>query len=235
MGSSTAACFSMDHKITALKVQKRNQNRINVYLDGEYAFPIARIVGAWLQIGQEISDEKIKDLRDQDTREVAFQRALRFLSYRPRSETEVQRKLTELGFDEATILITMQRLQDASLIKDEQFARDWVENRSSFRPRSRRVLAMELRQKGVADQIIQSTLDETVDEDELAYQAAIQKARRWAGLGWLEFRERLSAYLMRRGFSYGTISGLVHRVWTDLQSAGDNGTTTINTETDEEK
>lgn len=224
----------MDRKITALKVQKRNPNRINVYLDGEYVFAVARIVGAWLQIGQELGEDKIATLREQDTREVAYQRALKFLNYRPRSESEIRRKLGELGFDEPIIVETLDRLREAALISDDRFARDWVENRSSFRPRSRRVMAMELRQKGVADDAIQKALDETVEEDKLAYQAAIQKARRWQGLEWPEFRERLGAYLMRRGFSYGTISGLVHQVWSELQAARDGDTTAEHTMTDEE-
>jgi regulatory protein len=227
-------CVLMDQKITALKVQKRNPNRINVYLDGEYAFPVARIVGAWLQVGLELSEEKIAALREQDTKEVAFQRALKFLNYRPRSETEVRKKLNELGFDESVMDETLDRLRQNGLISDDRFAREWVENRSTFRPRSRRLLALELRQKGVADEIIQDALDETVDEDELAYQAAIRKARRWENLEWAEFRERLSAYLMRRGFSYGTISGLVNKIWTDLQSARDGGTVVDHTDKNEE-
>ena len=225
----------MDKQITALKIQKRNPNRINVYLDGSYAFPIARIVGAWLQIGQVLTEEKIAALRTQDTKEVAFQRALNFLSYRPRSESEVLRKLTEIGFDETVIAETIERLRRANLISDTQFAKEWVENRSTFRPRGRRILALELRQKGVADDVIQEALDETVDEDELAYQAAIQKSRRWADLEYAAFRERLSAYLMRRGFSYGTISNLVQRVWSDLQESRDTGTTAEHTETGEDE
>lgn len=232
---SAAVCFSMDKQITALKVQKRNPNRINVYLDGEYAFPVARIVGAWLQIGQVLSEEKIASLRAADTKEVAYQRALNLLSYRPRSEAEVQRKLTEAGFDETVIADTMERLRSANLISDTQFAKEWIENRSTFRPRGRRILAMELRQKGVADDVIQSALDGTVDEDELAYQAAVRKARRWADLEYAAFRERLSAYLLRRGFSYGTISDLVQRVWSDLQDARDTGTTDVYTGSDEEE
>jgi regulatory protein len=225
----------MDRKITALKVQKRNPNRVNVYLDGEYAFPVARIVGAWLQVGQDLDEAKIAALREQDTKEVAFQRALRLLSYRPRSETEVRRKLIEQGFDEVVVAEILERLRQNRLVSDDQFAHDWVENRSSFRPRGRRVLKMELRQKGVAEDIIDKALDETVDEDELAYQAAIRKVRRWEGLEWAEFRERLSAYLMRRGFSYGTISSLVPRVWSEVQSARDDGTATGQNETGEEE
>ncbi len=234
-GKSAAVCFFMDKQITALKIQKRNPNRINVYLDGEYAFPVARIVGAWLQVGQVLSEEKIVALRDQDTREVAYQRALRFLNYRPRSEMEIQRKLAEIGFDESVIAETMERLRNANLISDTRFAREWVENRSAFRPRGRRVLAMELRQKGLADDVIQRALEETVDEEELAYQAAMRKGRRWAELDYAAFRERLSAFLMRRGFSYGTISSLVQRVWDDLQTARDTGATDVYIDTGEEE
>lgn len=227
--------FLMDREITALKAQKRNPNRINVYLDGEYAFAVARIVGAWLYVGLVLTDEKITALTEQDTREVAYLRALRFIGYRPRSEIEVQRKLSQLGFSEQVIEEILERLRNNGGLGDEKFAQDWVENRTTFRPRSHRVMAMELRQKGVAEELIQKALDEAVDEDKLAYQAALSRARRWAGLDWAEFRERLSAYLMRRGFSYGTISGLVHQVWTDLQSSAQDGDNHQITGMDEEE
>lgn len=226
--------LSMDRTITGLKAQKRNPNRINVYLDGEYAFAVARIVGAWLFVGQVLDDERISSLQQQDTREVAYQRALRALSYRPRSETEVKRKLSELGFNQEVIDETVDRLRSAGLLGDNQFARAWVENRSTFRPRSRRFLAIELRQKGVADDVIQDALDETVDEDQLAYQAALRRVHRWAGLEWAEFRERLTAYLGRLGFSYGTISAVVQKVWSDLQAARSSDTPEDHTEIDEE-
>ena len=54
----------MNQKITALKAQKRNPNRVNVYLDGNFAFGVARIVAAWLNIGQELSPEKVASLHN---------------------------------------------------------------------------------------------------------------------------------------------------------------------------
>jgi len=212
----------MDREITALKAQKKNPNRISVFLDGEYAFGLARIVAAWLRIGQKLSETEIERLKQQDTVEVAFQRGLRFLSYRPRSENEVQRKLSEQGFAEDVVDATIQRLKENRLLGDEQFARDWVENRSTFRPRSKKMLAMELRQKGVAEEEIQQALDETGDESSLAYQSASKYAHRLAGTDWETFRKRLGAYLMRRGFSYGTIAPVLRQVWEEtLASSGD--------------
>ena len=226
-GSSTVVCFySMDREITALKAQIKNPNRISVFLDGEYAFGLARIVAAWLRIGQILSEAEIERLKQQDTFEVAFQRALNFLSYRPRSEAEIQRKLSEQGFLPEVVDATIQRLKENNVLGDARFARDWVENRSTFRPRSKRMLAMELRQKGVAEEEIQNALAETEDESSLAYQSASKYAHRLAGTDWETFRKRLGAYLMRRGFSYGTIAPVLRQVWEETHaSPGDENLT----------
>lgn len=217
---------SMDQEITALKAQKKNPNRISVYLDGEYAFGLARIVAAWLRIGQRLSEADLNRLKQQDTLEVAYQKSLHFLGYRPRSEAEIQRKLSEQGFEEGVVNGTIQRLKENGFLGDEQFARDWVENRTTFRPRSKRVLAMELRQKGVDEEAIQRALAETGDEDNLAYQTAIKYAHRLASVDWETFRKRLGAYLMRRGFSYGTIAPILRQVWDETHSSAESANLT---------
>lgn len=213
----------MDQKITALKVQKRNPNRVNVYLDGKFAFGISRIVSAWLNVGQILTEEKILSLQREDTDEVAFQHALKVLSYRPRSVHEVQKKLKENGFDETVVRSVIARLEKDGLVKDQSFAQAWVENRTVFHPRSRKLIALELRQKGVPDEVVQNALAAgAMDDDTLAYQSAIQYTRRLKGLEWPEFRKKLSAYLLRRGFSFETVSPLLRRVWDELQQrAGD--------------
>jgi regulatory protein len=209
----------MDQKITALKAQKKNPNRINVYLDGTYAFGLARIVAAWLTIGQDLSEEDINRLKQQDTTEVAYLKGLRFLGVRSRSEAEIQRKLSEQGFEPAVVEATLQRLKKNGYIGDEKFAKEWVENRSTFRPRGRRLMALELRQKGVPGDAIEKALAETSDESSLAYQSAVKYARRLAGSDWETFRKRLGAYLMRRGFSYGTIAPVLRQVWEETHSS----------------
>ncbi|MDR3572923.1 MAG: RecX family transcriptional regulator [Anaerolineaceae bacterium] len=207
----------MDQKITALKAQKRNPNRINIYLDGIFAFGLARVVAAWLQVGQILSDEKINALQNEDTFEVAYQKSLNLLGYRPRSENEVRRKLIEKGFSGEVIGSVLERLKTSGLIEDRQFAKIWIENRAAFRPRSHRLMAIELRQKGVTDDAIQEALDSSVDDATLAYEAAVRYSRRLSGLEWGEFRERMSAYLRRRGFSYGTITVVVQRLWSEMK------------------
>jgi len=204
----------MMKKITALVVQKRNPNRVNIYLDGEYAFGLARIVAAWLRVGSELDEEKIKQMQVEEARERALQQALLFLSYRPRSESEIRQNLRKHEYPDEVIDLTLERLRQDGLANDNEFGRAWVENRSTFRPRSRRMMAMELRQKGLDQESVSSAV-ENVDDEALAYEAAQKRAPRFKDLEWIEFRKKLSEFLARRGFSYSVIAPVVTRIWNE--------------------
>lgn len=190
---------------------------MNVYLDGEFAFGLSRIVAAWLRVGQTLNDEKIRSLQQEETREVAYQRALHYLSFRPRSEAEVRRKLIEKGFDQPLVEEIVERLKTERWLGDADFARMWTENRTTFRPRSRRLLRFELRQKGISEDHIEQALNPLVEESELAYQAGIRYARKLTSLQQDVFRKRLTAFLARRGFSYGTIAPVVRRICSERE------------------
>jgi len=208
---------AMNHKITALSVQKRNHQRVNVFLDDEFAFGLTRFVAAWLEVGQEINDEKITQLRDEDAREAAYQQAIKFISYRPRTETEIRRNLAQHQVPEELVNDTLERLRQAGLVNDEVFAQEWVENRNDLRPRSRRALAYELKQKGIDPQIIEQSLEEINDEP-LAYQAAFRHANKLRNLEWQDFRQKMYAFLARRGFNYEVSQPVVARVWGEIHA-----------------
>jgi regulatory protein len=211
----------MDRTVTALTAQKRNPNRINVFLDGEFSFGLSRIVAAWLRIGEELSEEKIARLKEQDTLEVATQRAIELLSYRPRSEAEIRKRLADHGFGVENIEAVLERLRKSGLVSDENFARAWVDNRVTFRPRSRRMVAVELRQKGVSEETIDQALNELPDDDDLAYQSGLRYAPRLENLELDDFRKKMAGFLGRKGFSYGTVAEVTRRIWKELREKAD--------------
>jgi regulatory protein len=208
-------------RITALTAQKHNPNRLNVFLDGDFAFGIERIVAAWLSVGDEVDPEKVQTLLQNDELEKAYLRSLRLLSIRVRSVYEISHRLEEAGYSPETIENTILRLQSAGLLSDSEFARTWVENRCTFRPRAKRALVYELRQKGIIDQEIQSAIS-NLDETKLAQQAAEKVAPRLQKMPFDEFRKKLFGYLSRRGFSYGTSNEVIQITWQN---------THVNTET----
>jgi len=201
-------------KITAIVAQKKHPNRVNIHLDGEFAFGLAKITAAWLRVGQELDEKKIEQLQAEDARERALQQALLFLSYRARSESEIRQNLRKHEIPETVIEETIGRLRRDGLANDDQFASAWVENRSTFRPRSRRMMALELRQKGLDDESMKSALKD-VDDDALAYEAALKRAPRFKSLEWSEFRKKLSDFLARRGFPYSVVAPVVSRIWNE--------------------
>ena len=184
-------------------------------MDGHYAFGLAAIEAAKLRRDQVLSDEDIERLKKRDSFEKAHDRALHFLSYRPRSEAEVRRYLQGKAVSPAVEEEVVERLTRAKLLDDLAFARYWVENRESFKPRGLHMLRYELRQKGVDAKIIAQSLAD-LDEEESAYRAATQRGRRLAHLDQASFRQKLSAYLLRRGFPYGVVNPTVERIWQEL-------------------
>lgn len=205
----------MAGKVTGLSAQKRNRRRINVYVEGQFAFGLAAVVATRLQVGQYLSDSDIEELETADSQQVAYDKALHFLSFRPRSMDEVRRNLSEKGFAEMTIEATLHRLEAAGLVNDLEFTQFWVEQREQFRPRGTAMLRHELRQKGVADETIALSLEQ-VDEEELAYQAAYRQAERLSALPPKDFGRKLGSFLSRRGFPYPIVRETVTRLRKEL-------------------
>ena len=204
--------------ITALEFQKGNKERVNVYLDGVYAFGLSAVIAAThLRRGQVLSDAEIATLQALDEQERAYEQVLRFLRYRPRSRAEVERYLQRKRFAEEIITRVMTRLQDAGYLDDEAFARFWVENRQHFRPRSRRALGIELRQKGVEREVVQEVVSEQ-DDEEAAWQAIEARLSRWSALSQEQLRRKLSDFLARRGFHYETIHAVYRRACQALRT-----------------
>jgi regulatory protein len=203
----------MAGRITAIRVQKRNLNRANVYIDDQFAFGLELVEAAKLSRGQCLSDQDIAALKTVDEVGRAYESAMRFLSYRPRSRSEVVQRLRKKDFPEPAIEAALERLVRVGLLDDRAFAEYWISNRVQFKPRGRYALRHELRQKGVASSIIEGLLEE-LDETENAYRAAMQRLNRWERLDSEAAQRKLSAYLQRRGFGYGVIQ----EVWKRIQA-----------------
>lgn len=197
--------------ITALEVQKRDKERVNVFIDGEFVFGLNLLDAARLRKGQVLSEAEIAVLREADAVVQAVNTAAHFLSYRPRSEQEVRRNLTEKETPEAVIDAAIERLRGLGYLDDAAFARYWVENRSQFKPLSHRALRQELRQKGLTDASIAEVLSEQ-NESDLAYKAATTQLRKLRNRSLREFKTKMNAFLQRRGFSYSTTQDVVTRL-----------------------
>ena len=207
--------------ITRLEVQKRNDQRVKVYLDDSYAFSLTLDEAMKLRKGQVLTAEEIQALRNDDDVIRAVDRAARFIAYRPRSEQEVRRNLKEKDTDEAVIDRAIEWLSGLGYLDDQAFAAFWVKDRNTFKPTSPRALRYELRQKGVSEAIIADVLAE-IEAGDAAYRAAESQARKLRGSSKEKFRAKLNGFLQRRGFSYGDARTAITELMQTLEDTDPN-------------
>ena len=208
----------MKKTITEINAQKRNRRRVNISLDGSYAFSLDRLTAAWLQVGRELSDAEIEQLQTRDEVEIGFNQALNLLSYRSRSALEMTRYLEGKGYAPTTLQAVLVRLEEEGLLNDDRFAKEWIENRNTFRPRSQSQLKAELRFKGLAESAIDSAIEESgVDDATLAMAAARKQVRRYHSPDYETYRKKLGNALLRRGFSYATVNETLRTLWNEMQ------------------
>ena len=206
-------------EITGLHTGKRREKRVNVFLDGKFAFSLQADVAVKedLQVGQELTANQIEALATSDRMQRCFNAATRYLSYRPRSESEIRQRLQQRGFDGDGIEAALTRLKEQGLVDDAAFAQFWTDNRETFSPRSQWLTRLELKRKGVAVETIDDVVD-AVDDGDSAYRAALSKVRQLPLPDYQSFRRRLGQYLKRRGFNYEVINHTLERVWHESES-----------------
>ena len=201
-------------KITAIRAGRGRQQRVNLFLDGKFALSMdmEAVTKAQLKTGQELTSSQMDELHQSDRIKRCLNAAVHYLSYRPRSETEMRERLQQRGFDNQSTEAALTRLKEQALIDDTAFARFWKDNRQTFSPRSQWLTRRELSQKGIAADTIDGVVSE-IDDQESAYRAALNKAHRLPRSDRSNFRRRLSYYLKSRGFNYEVINHTVERLW----------------------
>lgn len=207
------------HIITGLETQKRNVRRVNVQVDGEYAFSLSLDQAAKLHKGQALSDAEIVQLQGDDDVGRATDRALRYLAVRPRSEHEVRQSLRQKEVPPPVIDQALERLRTLGYVDDHAFAVFWASDRRQFKPLSARALRYELRQKGVSADIIDEVLREQDDSEE-AYRAAQSQVRRVKSAGRRDLHQKLMMFLARRGFPPRVSRDAVARLLDELEADG---------------
>jgi regulatory protein len=197
--------------VTKIEPQKKNPKRWSVFLEGRFAFGLNEEVlyKYGLKEGQEIEQKKIEKIILSEIKKETKEAALKFLSYRMRSEKELRDKLRSKGFVKDIIDEVIEDLQRVNLLNDHEFASAWIRDRLSNNLRGKALLKQELYKKGIKEEIIKKILKEYfADETEelnLAKRLLEKRKRRYENLESNVAKRRISDFLLRRGFSYDIV------------------------------
>jgi regulatory protein len=209
-------------RITALEPQVNNPERINLYVDGRFLLGVnaAIVLQLGLRLEQELSPSQLELLQSEEAEQRAVDRALNYLSYRPRSREEVRRYLRRKETTPEIIETALARLDRLDFVNDRTFSGFWIESREQFSPRGARALKNELRMKGVERDIVDEMVNDEQDE-ERALRAGRKKAMALVNapnIDYATFRNRLGSFLQRRGFGYQVTTRTVRVLWKELKA-----------------
>jgi regulatory protein len=208
--------------ITALRAQAKDPQRVNVFVDGEFAIGVSlnTLSKEGLYVGKALSAEEFARLEQAESSDKALQAALRFLEARPRSTFEIRERLRRKAFADEAIQAAIERLTRLGMIDDAAFARSWVESRQASRPRGVGALRDELRRKGIDRAVAETLLSDealTGGEEQRAMSVARGALAKYANApNRAAFQRRLGAYLQRRGFGFNTIGPILETLWLEL-------------------
>lgn len=214
-----------DHTITKIERQKKNKNRTSIFVDGEFAVGIHEetLVRLGLRKGDALDSKSMENLKREEEILTAKEKAARLLSYRARSEKEIRDRLKKKPFKEPVIEETIAALKRSGLVDDAAFARMFAHDAMVRKPLGKHLLRRELRQKGIANEIIDSVIGEVYDE-ESEEEFAVELTRKYMNKktgskkkstgvqGQLKEKKRLADYLARRGFDWETVSSVLSKV-----------------------
>ncbi len=195
-------------RITAIKAQVRNPERVSIYIDGKYTFSLTQnqLLEQKLFVSKELDELQLNELKNESDYGKLMERTMNYVMIRPRSVREVRDYLWRKKAAPETGERVVQKLASRGYLDDVAFAKSWVRARQLTKPVSKRRLTAELMHKGVATELIEQALggneaDGTYDEI-TALRQIVAKKRRQARY---QDDQKLMQYLARQGFGYDLI------------------------------
>lgn len=194
--------------VTQITQQKRDKSKFNIYLDGEYVFALPADDMAYFKIkeGATIPEEKVEFIQTNLIYIKAQDAALHFISYKMRTVEEVRKKLEEKEYLPAVIDKVMGFLEKYGYTNDKEYAKKFIKERLRLNPKGGYMLKMELKQRGIKEQICEEALLEIApDEVEGALYWLRKKTKNGLDLMDEKKKQKLYAHLGRKGYGYDVI------------------------------
>ena len=212
--------------ITSIEPQKKD-GRYNIFIDGEFAFGAYKdtIYNFGLRKNDELTDDKLKEIRDTDELNFGKKVAYTFLSYKPRTEKDVRKKLKEKKISTENIDKIVSFMKQFKYLDDSTFAIQYLEAKLARKPEGKRLIAMKLAGKGVDKEIIGGIIDAKYNEE-----TEINKARellekyykKVKAKSEVDRKRKCYQHLLSKGFDYEIINNAFREFVTSQERVNEN-------------
>jgi regulatory protein len=193
-------------KITAIKQQVNRADRYSIYIDEKYicSFSGSELLNHGLHVGQELTALELKSLKNDAVVDGAYYRSLDLIMRRARSEGELRDYLKRKEYPLEIIDGVVNKLAQSGYVDDADFARRWIENRRLLKSTNKLQLRKELKQKRVAEDVIDAALQDDVTDERQVLRDLVEKKR-----SRYPDKLKLMQYLARQGYRYDDIKTIL--------------------------
>lgn len=202
--------------ITKIEVGKRNKERVNIYIDEEFAFSLSAeiVYKENLAPKQTVDVEKLIKLAKEDEFMKCKNSALRIVERSYKTEKEVQTKLLAKEYSKESIDRTMEFLREYRLIDDQSYVKMYVKDK--LRSQGKNKIKYNLKRKGICDELINAELS-NIDNEESRDGAVILAEKKYRELQRREsdkykISQKLYRFLISKGYNYDLASQVMKEV-----------------------
>lgn len=194
--------------ITSIEKQNKNSDRYNIFVDFNYCFSAdyEDIIALGIIQDKEIDDCNLQEYIYKCQFNKAYNKALRLLSIKQRSEYDIRAKLKTQSYNQSIIDEVVIKLKELNYVNDNEFARLWVEDKQRFKPMGSKRLAKELSCMGVDKEIINKTISSSNCDDLKSAVDILNKKLKSITSDMKDYKwyNKLLRYLLYRGIQYDT-------------------------------
>lgn len=207
--------------ITKITQQKKNGERYNIFLDNQYAYSVHEsvLVKYGLTKGKVLDEWTIDDMVYADEVSRAFHRALHFLSFQMRSESEVKKKLLEAGYGNAVIAEAIVKLKELNFLDDRAFSEALLRTKKNTSAQGPKAIQQALQKKGIDSETQQQVLASYKKEEqlELATKLATKAAAANQKIPPAQLKQKIQQALLRKGYSFSIIQEAIAAIDFELE------------------
>ncbi len=198
--------------ITKIEAQKNNKDRYSIFIDDAFAFGIHVdvLVAHGLRKGMELTQDEIEGLVYDEATKKAVLAGIKHISYKQRTTKEVADKLKLLEYEESQVELALEKLKEMGFLDDLRYAQEFVDTRKIRYGRKR--IFLELRKRGICEQVAEQVLDQQIDLDDTYAQALEMGRKKYGQCGGLEAAKaaaRVQGMLLRKGYSYDVVNRVI--------------------------
>ncbi len=199
--------------ITKIEIQKKNKNRVNLYIDGEFycGLSVETVMKNHLKEGQSVNENSINYLVTQTEKENALAKAANYISKAQKTKKEITKYLIQKGYDDEVIYFVIEKFEEYNYIDDSLYAKNYIKFKN--KNNGSRKIEMELKQKGVNEELLKQSLIDFADDRKSVLPVALKYMKNKEKD--LKNKQRAYRFLASKGYNFEDIIYALNQIFKD--------------------